>query len=235
MPRSSTAAAYWRGVIDLLPMLIVVVPFATLFGVLAMEAGLSVLEVTGFSLLVFAGASQLAALQLILDNAPLIVIITASLTVNLRMAMYSASLATHLGAAPLWQRVLIAYFNVDQTYALGVMRYETYPDMPLPDRVAYYFGVATPLLPAWALFTLIGALLGTKVPDGLGLDFALPLAFLAMVGPMLRTLAHMAAALASIVMALILSGLPSGLGLILAAIVAMGVGATVEVWMERRR
>lgn len=235
MPRSSTAAAYWRGVIDLLPMLIVVVPFATLFGVLAMEAGLSVLEVTGFSLLVFAGASQLAALQLILDNAPLIVIISASLTVNLRMAMYSASLATHLGAAPLWQRVLIAYFNVDQTYALGVMRYETYPDMPLPDRVAYYFGVATPLLPAWALFTLIGALLGTKVPDGLGLDFALPLAFLAMVGPMLRTLAHMAAALASIVMALILSGLPSGLGLILAAIVAMGVGATVEVWMERRR
>lgn len=235
MPRSAKAAAFWRGVLDVLPMLIVVVPFATLFGVLAMEAGLSVVEVTGFSVLVFAGASQLAALQLILDNAPLIVVITASLTVNLRMAMYSASLATHLGGAPLWQRVLIAYFNVDQTYALGVMRYETTPDMPLPERVAYYFGAATPLAPTWALFTLFGALLGTRVPDGYGLDFALPLAFLAMVGPMLRTPAHMAAALASIVMALLLSGLPSGLGLILAAMVAMGVGAGVEVWMERRR
>ncbi len=234
MPHPTPRALYARGFLDGLPFLLVVGPFAMLFGVIATEAGLNLAEVMGFSVLVIAGASQFAALQMMTDNAPALLVLSASLIVNLRMAMYSASLTPHLGAAPLWQRALIAYFNVDQTYALSVAKYETAPDLPMRQRVAYFFGAATPIGPTWYMFTLAGALLGTRIPEGYGLDFALPIAFLAMVAPMLRTLAHVAAALTSVLLALGLAWMPSGLGLLVAGVVAMVVGAAVEQWREGR-
>ena len=234
MTQPSPLAAYWRGVLESLPFLLVVIPFSVLFGVLATEGGLNLSEVMGFSVLVIAGASQFAALQLMTENAPVLLVLTTALIVNLRMAMYSAALAPYLGGARLWQRMILAYFIVDQTFAVGVARYEQEPEMTLRQRVAHFLGAATPIAPFWFLFTLLGALLGARIPEGYGLDFALPLAFLAMVAPMLRTLAHMAAALTSITLALALAWLPSGLGLIVAGLVAMIVGAAVEQRMERR-
>ena len=234
MTQPSTLTAYWRGVLDTLPFLLVIIPFSVLFGVLATEAGLNLAEVMGFSVLVVAGAAQFAALQLMTENAPVVLVLTTALIVNLRMAMYSAALARHLGGAPLWQRGILAYFIVDQTFAVALARFERAQDLSLPRRVAYFLGTATPITPVWYLFTLTGAVLGTRIPDGYGLDFALPLAFLAMVAPMLRTVAHMAAAATSVTLALGLAWLPSGLGLIVAGVVAMVVGAAVEQRMERR-
>jgi predicted branched-subunit amino acid permease len=80
---------------------IVVVPFAVLFGVVATEAGLDLLQVLLFSVSIFAGASQFAALQLMQDQAPVLIILATSLAVNLRLLMYSVAMAPHLGAAPL--------------------------------------------------------------------------------------------------------------------------------------
>lgn len=79
-----------------------------------------------------------------------------------------------------------------------------------------------------------GALIGKAIPDALALDFILPIAFLSLVAPMLRTLAHVAAALVSIVVSLLLIGLPSGSGLLIAAFCAMVAGVLVETWMERK-
>ena len=104
-----------------------VVPFATLFGVVAIEAGLTLAQTLTFSILVIAGASQFAALQLMLENAAISFILAAALAVNLRMAMYSAALAPHLGNAALWQRILIGYLNFDQSYILSVAKYENEP------------------------------------------------------------------------------------------------------------
>ena len=75
-----------------------------LFGVLSAEAGLGPWETQIFSVAVFAGASQLAALQLMQDQAPVLVILATGLAVNLRMMMYSVALAPHFGAAPLGLR-----------------------------------------------------------------------------------------------------------------------------------
>ena len=104
MTRSLEKSAFWAGVVDVLPFIVMVVPFATLFGVVAIEAGLSLAQTLSFSIMVIAGASQFAALQLMLDNAAIVFILAAALAVNLRMAMYSAALAPHLGRAPLLQR-----------------------------------------------------------------------------------------------------------------------------------
>ena len=136
---------------DVLPFIVMVVPFATLFGVVAIEAGLSLAQTLSFSILVIAGASQFAALQLMLDNAAIGFILAAALAVNLRMAMYSAALAPHLGAAPLLQRAFIGYLNFDHSYVLAVAKYEDQPDMPLPSRVAYFLGVSLTIAPLWCL------------------------------------------------------------------------------------
>jgi predicted branched-subunit amino acid permease len=151
------------------------------------------------------------------------------------MAMYSASLTPWIGGAPLWQRALAAYFLVDQSYACAVVRFEQEPRWSVAERMAYFFGVVTPICPLWYVFTLVGALLGNAVPGGLPLDFALPITFLAMIGPMLRTPAHVAAAFLSVTLALVLAGLPYNLGLLVAGLAGMVAGAQVEVMLERRR
>ncbi len=227
-------SSFLRGLRDGLPFLLVIVPFALLFGVVGTEAGLNIAQVMGFSILVVAGASQFAALQLMIENASTVMVLVTALVVNLRMAMYSAALVPHLGDAPLWQRACIAYFNVDQTYALSQARFEDDPGLALRRKVAYFFGTAAPVCPAWYAFTYVGAILGGAIPPEYGLDFAVPITFLALIAPALKTLAHVLAALTSVALALVFAGLPSGLGLILAALAAMAVGARVELWQERR-
>ncbi len=228
MPSASSKSAYVQGLKAGLPFVIVVIPFALLYGVVAIEAGLTLAQVMGFSALVIAGASQFAALQFMLEHAPLAVIIGSALAVNLRMAMYSASITPHLGAEPLWKRMVIAYFLVDQSYALALNRYETTPGMSVPEKTAYFFGAMTPICPLWYVFTWVGAVLGAQIPADYGLDFIVPIAFLAMVAPALRTKAHIAAAVASASLALALVWVPFNLGLLITAIIAMMIGAEIE-------
>jgi predicted branched-subunit amino acid permease len=150
------------------------------------------------------------------------------------MAMYSAALAPHLGAAPLLQRACIGYLNFDHSYVLAVAKYEDQPDMPLPSRVAYFLGVSLTIAPLWCLFTYIGAEIGVWIPANWEVSFVLPLAFLSTVAPMLKSPAHIAAAGVSILLALALAGLPSGSGLLIAALCAMITGVLVETLLERK-
>lgn len=235
MTATTTKSAYWAGVRDGLPYIVMVVPFALLFGVVGIEAGLSMAQTISFSVLVIAGASQFAALQLMLENAAIGFVLLAALAVNLRMAMYSAALAPHLGAAPFWQRALIGYLNFDQSYMSSIAKYEDNPQMAMPEKVAYFLGVALVISPLWCLFTYVGARLGATVPSDIEVAFILPIAFLSMVAPMLKSLAHVAAAVVSIIVALSLAGLPAGSGLLIAAVCAMVTGVVVETWTERAK
>lgn len=226
---------FWRGFRDALPFVFVVGPFGMLFGVLATEAGLYLYETMTFSVTVFAGAAQFTALQLLLEQTPTIMVLISALAVNLRMAMYSASLTPYLGAAPMWQRALVAYFMVDQAYALSSVKYETEPELSLSQRLAYYAGTNAPIVPTWYLTTLAGAVLGAQIPDSYALDFALPLAFLAMIAPALRTLPHVIAAAVAVVVALLAVGLPYNLGLLVAGIAGMIAGAEAERQISNRK
>lgn len=228
MSTSVPSAAYFRGIRHSLPFLLVVLPFGMLFGVVARDAGLDLAQTMGFSVVVIAGAAQFTAVQLMQDQAPTIIVLASALAVNLRMAMYAASLAPHLGPAPGWQRIFIAYFNVDATYALSHLEFEGKPQMPLREKVAYYMGTATIICLPWYVVTWIGAVLGNAIPSGLSLDFAVPIAFISFFAPALRTPAHIAAAFASVVLALSLQWVPHNLWILLAGAGAMVVGAEVE-------
>ncbi|MBF9050913.1 branched-chain amino acid ABC transporter permease [Roseobacter sp. HKCCD9010] len=231
---TSSKSAYWEGFLASLPFLLVVAPFGGVFGVVGTEAGLNLAEVMGFSILVIAGAAQFTALQLMTENAPTLVILASALAVNLRMAMYSASLVPHLNGAPLWQRALVSYLVFDQNYALSVQEYETRPERPTAVKIAFFFGTATAVAPVWILSTYLGAVIGALIPPAFALDFAVPIAFLALIGPALRTIAHVAAALSSVALSIAFAPVPYNLGLILAAAIAMMIGAEIERRMEAR-
>lgn len=234
MSNSTIKSAYRRGIIDGSPFLLVAAPFALLFGVVATESGLNILQVMSFSVLVIAGAAQFTAVSLMSENAPVIVVLATSLAVNLRMMMYSASLVPYLGKASLWQRAFVSYLLVDQGYSASIAEYEKRPMMSVNERVAFFAGTMTFMTPTWYLFTYIGAKVGAGIPPEYALDFALPITFLAMIGPMLRTVAHIAAAAVSIVLTLLLGFMPAGAGLLVAAVGAMVVGAQVELWLQRK-
>ncbi|WP_300036571.1 AzlC family ABC transporter permease [uncultured Roseobacter sp.] len=223
-----------KGLRDGTPFVLVVGPFAVLFGVLATEAGLNVLEILVFSVVVIAGAAQFTALQLMTEEAPTVIVLASALAVNLRMAMYSASLTPWIGAAPLWQRAIVAYFTLDQSYACAIAQYEERPDMSVPERIRYFAGAVLPVVPTWYGCTVLGALLGAQIPQGFALDFALPITFLALVAPMLRTPAHIIAAFVSIIVSLLAAGVPWSLGLVIAGVAGMMAGARAELWFATR-
>ena len=235
MPDATIRRAFWRGARDSLPFLIAIIPFGMIFGVLANEAGWSIGQILGMSALVIAGASQFTALQLLSDQAPLTIVIATSLAVNLRMAMYSASMAPYIGGAPAWQRALAAYCLTDQSYGVAIARYTVQPPLGPAARMAYFFGVAVPICAPWYAATWAGAVAGAAIPGGLALDFAVPVTFIALVAPALRSLPHLAAALVSVGVALTLHRLPYNLWLLVAAVAAMLTGALVERLQERRQ
>lgn len=234
MASTTTKSAYWKGVADGLPFVLVIIPFSSLFGLLATEAGLNVFETLSFSVVVIAGAAQFTALQLMQEDVPTIVVLASALAVNLRMAMYSASLTPYIGAAPLWQRAAAAYLTVDQAYVCAISQYEKRPEMTVPQRMGYFFGAVTPVVPLWYGFTIVGAYLGARIPESWALDFAIPITFLAMIAPMFRTAAHVVAALVAVVVSLLAVQIPYSLGLIVAGIAGMMAGAQTEYWLERR-
>jgi len=235
MRTTTTKRTFLKGMRDGSPFLIVIAPFSMLFGVVGTEAGLNLAQVMGFSVLVIAGSAQFTAIQLMTENTPVLIVLASALAINLRMAMYSASMISHFGPLPLRKRVLVSYLLVDQSYASAMVEYENHPRMTLAHKYAYFLGVMTIVAPFWYAFTYVGAVLGTSIPPEYALDFAVPITFLALIMPALRTLAHVAAAVVSVVLALTLSWIPYNLWLLVAAFCAMVTGAQVELWLERRR
>ncbi len=234
MSGSNPKSAYWAGFRSGSPFVLVVGPFALLFGVVATNAGLDLVETMTMTVLVIAGASQFTALSLMQEHAPTFIVLATALAVNLRLAMYSAAMVPHLGRAPRWLRMLTAYLLLDQVFAVAITRYEERPDMSMGEKIAYFLGAASPIVPLWYLFSWVGAVAGKAIPPQYALDFAVPITFIALVAPMLRSLPHVAAALVSVIAALALAGLPFDMGLIVAALLAMMTGAQVERLIARR-
>lgn len=235
MPAKQSKSVFWSGFRDCSPFIIVVAPFGLLFGVVASEAGLNLIETMTMTILVVAGAAQFTALALLEDQAPTFIVIIAALAVNLRMAMYSAALLPHLGKASLMTRILACFLMVDQTFAVSIKKYDSDPTLTLAQKTAYYFGCASAVCPFWYSFSLIGALVGETIPKDYSLDFAIPICFISLTAPMLKSLPHLVSALVSIAMALLLAWMPYNLWLIVAAVVAMMAGAKTELMLQARK
>jgi len=209
------------------PILLGIVPFGLIAGISAVSVGLTPVHGVGMSILVFAGAAQLAALQLIGRDAPFLVVAATALIINARFVMYSASLAPHFQGVSTGRKALLAYLLTDQAYAFSIRRYAEHGGS-VTARFSYYLGAASTLWVTWQISTAAGAFLGASVPQAWSLDFAIPLVFIALLIPAIRDRADGAAAGVAAVLAVMLIGLPYNLGLPLAAATGIVAGITVE-------
>jgi len=222
-------SAFRQGVRDVTPLLLGIIPFGFIAGIATVNAGLGLPEAVGLSAIVFAGAAQLAALDLIGRDAPLAIVVVTAVVINLRMLMYSASLAPHLQHLSSRTKAAVAYLLTDQAYALAIARYRTAESTR---SIAYYFGVAATLWVVWQLTTVAGVVLGTSVPESLGLEFAVPLVFLALLIPAMEDGPTTVAGLLGGTVAVATAGLPLNLGLLVGATAGILAGLLTEARME---
>lgn len=223
-PRS----AFIAGLRDQVPFILGIIPFGLITGAAASSAGVDPWLGMAMSVIMFAGAAQLAAISLMAQNAPGVIVVLTVLVVNLRMMMYSAAIAPYFRHTPRLRKWLFAYLLTDQAFALLTTKFDK---QRVPRHVdAYYFGATSAMWWVWQASVAIGIFAGTLVPAKWSLDFAIPLVFLSLVLPALQTRSHWAAAIAASVAAAFCTSLPLKLGLIAAAV----TGVLIGVWSERR-
>ncbi len=224
----SRRETFTAGALSVSPMVAGVIPFGLISGITAMATGLTAVQAMTLSITAFAGAAQLATLQLITEGAVPAVIVLTALTINLRFAMYSASLAPHFyHLGPGW-RLPLAYFLVDQNYALSINRFQYQDRGPDPLGHWYFLGGGVTMWVTWQASTLVGIFMGGSIPRGWSLDFAIPLVFMAVLVPNLRHRFHVAAAVTGGVVATAAGSLPYNLGLVVGALAGIVAGVALE-------
>jgi len=157
------------------PLLVAMVPIGAVFGAVAVGKGLSPLEASLMSILVFAGGSQFVALDLWTHPASWSALGFAALLVNLRHVLMSASIAGKLDDFTGWRKHAAMLVLTDESWALSEFR-------AVAGRLtaAFFTGAALSIYLVWNIATLTGALLGSVMGDMtvIGLDFAFPAVFI---------------------------------------------------------
>jgi len=217
---------FWNGVRDEAPILLGVVPFGLLFGALAISAHLSSLAAQAMSSIIFAGSAQFIAAQLIGTGTSGLVILMVVFVVNLRHALYSASVAPFIKGLNTTWKLLLAYLLTDEAYAVTITHYNREGDSP--DRHWYFLGAGLTLWSSWQLSTAIGIFIGAQIPPNWPLGFILPLTFIALVVPALKDRAGVAAALVAGLVGLVAINFPYKTGLLAAALIGILTGMLIE-------
>ncbi|MFL7891195.1 MAG: AzlC family ABC transporter permease [Anaerolineales bacterium] len=217
---------FFSGVKAEIPLLIGVIPFGMIYGILAIAAGLPPSAAQAMSFIIFAGSSQFVSAQLYGLNVPGIINVFTVGVINLRHALYSASMAPYLQKLPIRWKLFLAYLLTDEAYAVSIVHYQEDSDQRY--KYWFFFGAGLTLWTTWQLSTAAGIFLGTSIPTSWSLDFTLALIFIAIVIPSIKDKASLAAALAAGVAAVILFNFPLKTGLLLASLVGITVGMVIE-------
>jgi len=177
------------------------------------------------SVIVFAGASQLAVLQLIGVGAPVAITIFTAVVINLRMFVYSASLSPFFKSLSLRWKGWLSYLITDQAYAISIARFT---NKESPHQHYFYYGAAISTWVVWQLSTLAGIFLGAEIPTSWSLDFAIPLTFLAILVPQITDRATVVTALVSAILVVVAANAPFNSSLMIAALTAIFAGQFFE-------
>lgn len=231
MPYRSALDAFLQGLRALLPLTPGVIPFGLVTGVMAVEMGLSPATAMGMTVLFFSGSAQMVALQLMHNGVLPVAIVATALIINLRFVMYSASLAPYLHHLPRRWTWPLSYMLSDQAYALCTLKFASGE----LGRYAhhYYAGTALGMWLVWQLSVLAGVSLGASIPESWSLGFAIPLSFLALLVPNIRSPATLGAAVVGGALAVLAVSMPYNLGLVIASVGGVTAGLVIETLRER--
>lgn len=228
MNTSHSSQEFLLGIRDELPILVGVIPFGMIYGILALSVGMDAASAQAMSAIIFAGSAQFMTVQLIGLATPALVMIITAFVINLRHALYSASVAPYVRHLnPAWKGIL-AYLLTDEAYAVTITHYQQ--DGDLQHKHWYFLGSGLALWISWQLSTAVGVFLGAQVPASWGLEFTLALTFIALVVPQIKDRPSLLSALTAGLVALLAAGLPYRLNLLTAAL----AGIIVGLWSEKR-
>lgn len=216
-----------RGARAISPLLPSLVPFGIIMGITAVEAGIPGDLAIAMSSVVYAGASQFAAISLLEANTPVAVVVFTMIVINLRFVIYSASLAPHFRSFETRWRLVCGYFVSDHSYAAAIPSL-TAEDRTAPRTLWFYLGAGIPPWAVWQASTILGVTLGARVPTTLSLEFTIPLAF---IGLLFGTLKERHAGMVAVAAGIVESGavaLPYNLGLIVGTLCGVGVGVVAD-------
>ena len=169
---------FLKGIKDVSPLMIPVVPFGIIYGVIGMDLGIGPYMTLGLSIIIFGGASQIVLLQLFSGGASSLVILSSVGAVNARHILYGAVLSEHLSGLKLSWKIILSYVMTDQAFAVS----NNYFKKNNRDSNQHYhlLGSGFTCWTIWQLSTVLGIVLGSIVPEELGLSFTISLTFLAL-------------------------------------------------------
>ncbi len=230
-PHPTRRAELWAGARDTFPLIVGTIPFGIIFGAVAVTSGVSAGGAMAMSAFVFAGSAQFIAAGLAGGGAGALVIVITTLVVNLRHALYAASLAPHMKHLPQRWLAPLGFWLTDESYVVVVSRYSR-PDAS-PHKHWYHLGSALFMYINWQFCTWIGLIAGQSIPNprAWGLDFALVVTFIGMLAQFIRNKPALAAAGVAGAAAVLAHGLPNQIGLLIAALAGIAAGMAAEaIW-----
>jgi predicted branched-subunit amino acid permease len=225
-PGSEAGGAATAGARRILPLAVAVFPFGLVYGVAVAEAQFTNWVGGLASLLILAGAAQLAMVDLADQGAPWVVAVGTALIINVRFVMYSGALAPSFSEYPRIWRIPLAHLMTDQA-AVTSLLYNDGDHDPLRRRW-FYLGAGGTMVFSWVAGTWFGILIGGGIPDGWQLDFAIPLMFLALLIPSIRDRAGLVAAIVGAAVTLLARDVPFNTGLLVGAVCGITAGMVVK-------
>ena len=214
-----------RGILDVAPHMLSVIPFGIICGAIGIELGFNPYLVYGMSIIIFGGASQIVFLQLLSGGASALIAITSVGVINSRHLLYGAVLSEYLEKLSFIKKLLISYLIVDQGFAESN---KFFKKNKTEEFLHYHLiGTGGTLWICWQISTLIGIILGSFVPEEIGLKFAIPLTFIAIVVQDLKKIDHVIVMFISGVSSLIFLNAPFKSYIIIAPIIALIVATLV--------
>lgn len=207
----------------MLPITTGIVPFGAVMGSVCADANLTLFQSGTMNTIIFAGAAQLAAIDLMLQGTSSFVIIATALIINLRFMLYSAALSPTLKNSKLLTKLFCSYTLTDQTYTVLMAHKKSLKSSQ--DTILFYFGTATCMLIAWHSAVIAGYIFGNFAPQNWSLEYAVPLSFVALIVPSLLNRKYVLVALSSSALSLLLFHLPLNLGLIVTVLLSLGLAA----------
>lgn len=213
-----------KGCIAVSPLCIAVIPWGILAGSYAIEVGMNMLEAQAMSAVVYAGSAQLVALGMINSGVGLGTLLLTTFFITSRHFLYGLTMRDRISPLPLRWRLLFGHWLTDELFAICGMQ-------PKHEFDRWFaIGVGGGFYFAWNIFSFIGILLGSYIPNltDYGLDFAVAATFIAIVFPMIKTMPVAAAVLVSLVLSVLLTRYSVDGALIIAALSGMITGYVCE-------
>ena len=222
-----------KGIIDVSPLMIPVFPFGIIYGVIGMELGIGAYMTLGLSIVIFGGASQIVLLQLFSGGASSLVILSSVGAVNSRHLLYGAVLSEYLSSLKITWKIILSYVMTDQAFAVSNNYFKKNDNVQ--NKHYHLLGAGFTCWIIWQISTILGIVLGSVVPEELGLSFTISLTFLALLINDFRKYKNIIVMLVSGIVATVgYNTIPFQAYIIIATLSALSV-ATIITLIDRKK